>query len=218
MSSATHLAAGAAPLTDQETIYVPYVQVDDAKLLSLVHTWFQPSWIVRAVHPADDLTAQMQNALASADPELPFSGFYSMNDLQAKALAVQRVEVALLTTMAALALLLSAVGIFALVAHIVAERSREIGIRLALGSTIQEAMIYAGKSGARASAMGLILGLLACAGVLRILHSVLYGVQVYDALTLLSVIFTVAIVAAFASAIPALKVARIDPIKALREE
>jgi predicted permease len=218
LSSAAHLVADAAPLADQETIYVPYVQVDDAKLLSMAHTWIQPSWIVRAAHPGEDLTAQMQRALASVDSGLPFSGFYSMSDLQAKTLAMQRIEVALLTTLAGLALLLSAVGIFALVAHMVAERSREIGIRLALGSTIQQAMIYAGKSGTSASVAGLIIGLLACAGVLRILRSVLYGVQVYDALTLLSVIFTVAMVTILASAIPAIKVARIDPIRTLREE
>ncbi len=218
LSSETHLVAGAAPLANQETIYVPYVQVDDAKLLSMVHTWIQPSWIVRAAHPGEDLTAQMQRALASVDPGLPFSGFYSMSDLEAKTLAMQRVEVALLTTMAALALLLSAVGIFALVAHMVAERSREIGIRLALGSTIQQAMIYVGKSGASASVAGLILGLLACAGVLRVLHSILYGVQVYDAPTLISVVVMVGAVTALASAIPALRIAKIDPIKALREQ
>jgi putative ABC transport system permease protein len=78
------------------------------------------------------LTAQMQRALATADPNLPFSGFYSMHDLLAKTLATQRVEVALLNAMAALALLLSAVGIFSLVATIVAQKTREIGIRIAL--------------------------------------------------------------------------------------
>jgi ABC-type antimicrobial peptide transport system permease subunit len=187
-------------------------------LLSMVHTWIQPSWIVRATHPVKDLTAQMQRALESADPGLPFSGFYSMSDLQAKTLAMQRVQVALLTTMASLALLLSAVGIFSLVAHMVAERSREIGIRLALGSTIRGAMIYAGKSGAIASGMGLVLGLIACLGVLRVLQSVLYGVRAYDSATLLSVVITVAGVTALASAIPTLRVARIDPNKALRED
>jgi hypothetical protein len=64
----------------------------------------------------DSLPAQMQRALATADPNLPFSGIYSMRDLLAKSLATQRVEVALLSTMAGLALLLSAVGIFVLVA------------------------------------------------------------------------------------------------------
>jgi hypothetical protein len=122
----------AAPLTGEEMMYVPAPQVEDT-LLSVVHAWFQPSWIVRTAGPVEGLTAQMQRALASVDPNLPFSGFYSMRDLLTKTLATQRVEVALLSTMAGLALLLSAVGIFALVANIVAQKTREIGIRIALG-------------------------------------------------------------------------------------
>jgi len=95
----------------------------------------------------------MQRALASVDPNLPFSGFYGMRDLLARALATQRVEVALLSAMAALALLLSAVGVFALVANIVAQKTREIGIRMALGSTIRQAMVNIGGPGVRASAL-----------------------------------------------------------------
>ncbi len=89
----------------------------------------------------------MQRALASADPQLPFSGFYAMRDLMAATLAAQRIEVALLAAMALLALLLSAVGIFALVANMVAQRTREIGIRIALGSTIGAAMVHDGQAG-----------------------------------------------------------------------
>src|SRR4029077_15349093 len=121
------------PLTGEEAMYIPATQVD-GRLLSLLHTWFQPSWIVRTAGPVEGLTAQMQHALASSDPNVPFSGFYAMRDLQAKTLATQRVEVALLSAMSALALLLSAVGIFSLVANIVAHKTREIGIRIALGS------------------------------------------------------------------------------------
>jgi hypothetical protein len=161
-----------APLTGEEMIYVPAAQVP-ASLLAMVHAFFQPSWIVRTAGPVEGLTAQMQRALASVDPNLPFSGFYSMRDLLAKTLATQRVEVALLGAMAALALLLSAVGIFALVANIVAQKTREIGIRIALGSTIRQAMVHIGAPGVRASALGLILGLILCAGALRTMHSVL---------------------------------------------
>ena len=127
-------------------MYIPATQMD-AQLLSLLHVWFQPSWIVRTAGPVEGLTAQMQRALASVDPNLPFSGFYSMRDLLAKTLATQRVEVALLSAMAALALLLSAVGIFALVANIVAQKTREIGIRIALGSTVRQAMVHIGAPG-----------------------------------------------------------------------
>jgi predicted permease len=206
-----------APLSGEEAMYIPAAQVDP-QLLALVHVWFQPSWIVRTAGPVEGLTAQMQRALASVDPNLPFSGFYSMRDLLAKTLATQRVEVALLGTMAALALLLSAVGIFALVANIVAQKTREIGIRIALGSTIRQAMVHIGAPGVRASALGLVLGLILCAGALRAMHSVLYGVGVFDMPTILAVVLTLASVTLVAVAAPTLRIARIDPAKTLRDE
>jgi predicted permease len=154
-----------APLTGEETMFVPATQTVSS-LVSMAHVWFQPSWIVRTAGPVEGLTAQMQRALAGAAPNLPFSGFYSMRDLQAKTLTSQRVEVALLSAMATLALLLSAVGIFALVASIVGQKTCEIGIRIALGSTIRQAMIHIGAPGVRASALGLIVGLILCVGAL----------------------------------------------------
>jgi macrolide transport system ATP-binding/permease protein len=218
LSSASGLNAGTAPLTSEEAIYLPAAQIVDDKFLSIVHVWIQPSWIVRTAAPAESLTIQMQRALASADPNLPFSGFYHMKDLMAATLATQRIEVALLAAMASLALLLSAVGIFALVANIVAQRTREIGIRIALGSTIRRAMIHTGRPGVGASALGLALGLILCAGALRGMRSVLYGVGVYDAPTIVAVMLTFSAVTLLATVIPALRVARIDPARTLREE
>jgi predicted permease len=206
-----------APLAGEESMYIPATQVD-GKLLSLVHVWFQPSWIVRTGRPVEGLTAQMQHALASVDSNLPFSGFYRMSDLQAKTLATQRVEVALLSGMAALALLLSAVGVFALVANIVAQKTREIGIRIALGSTIRQAMVHVGTPGVRASILGLLLGLILCAGTLRTMQSVLYGVSVYDMPTILAVVGVLGLVTLIASMVPTLGIAGIDPAKTLREE
>ena len=207
----------AAPLSGEETMYIPAAQMEP-KSLSLVHVWFQPSWIVRTAGPVEGLTAQMQRALASADPNLPFSGFYNMRDLLAKTLATQRVEVALLSAMAGLALLLSAVGIFALVANIVAQKTREIGIRIALGSSIRQAMVHIGGPGVRASVVGLVLGLILCAGALRAMHSVLYGVGVYDIPTILAVVSMLTAVTLVATVVPTLRIAGIDPAKTLREE
>jgi predicted permease len=206
-----------APLESEETIYVPAAQMNP-QMLALVHVWFQPSWIVRTAGPVEGLTAQMQRALASADPGLPFSGFYSMNELQAETLSTQRIEVALLSAMAVLALLLSTVGIFALVANMVAQRTREIGIRIALGSTIRQAMVHVAGAGVRASAVGLVLGLVLCMGALRAMRSVLYGVGVYDATTIASVVLALAAVTLLAASIPVLRIARIDPATTLRDE
>jgi ABC-type antimicrobial peptide transport system permease subunit len=141
-----------------------------------------------------------------------------MQDLMAATLAAQRIEVALLGAMASLALLLSAVGIFALVANIVAQRTREIGIRIALGSTIRMAMTDVGRPGLGASALGLVLGLFLCVGALRAMRSVLYGVQVYDWPTILVVVLMLSAVILLAAVLPTLRVARIDPARTLREE
>jgi predicted permease len=206
-----------APLASEEGMYIPATQMEP-KSLALVHVWFQPSWIVRTAGPVEGLTAQMQRALASVDPNLPFSGFYGMRDLLAKTLATQRVEVALLSAMAGLALLLSAVGIFSLVANIVAQKTREIGIRIALGSTIRQAMIHIGAPGVRAAALGLVLGLVLCTGALRAMRSVLYGVGVYDMPTILTVVLLLASIALIATVAPTLRIAAIDPAKTLREE
>jgi macrolide transport system ATP-binding/permease protein len=176
-----------APLSSEQLMYIPAAQVD-GPFLSLVHVWFQPDWIVRTAGTVGGISAAMQRALASADPNVPFSGFYSMNDLMAQTLTTQRIEVALLGTMSALALLLSTLGIFALVSNIVAQRTREIGIRLALGSTVGKTMVQVGRSGAAASLIGVLLGLILSAGALRVMRSILYGIRVYDLLTLTAVV------------------------------
>ncbi len=206
-----------APLMSEQGMYIPAAQLK-AQELSLVHVWFQPDWIVRTAGPVEGLTDQMQRALVTVDPNLPFSGFYSMRDLLAKTLATQRVEVALLGAMAALALLLSAVGIFALVANLVAQRTREVGIRMALGSTVGQAMVQIGRSGAGASVLGLFLGLALCAGALRVMRSVLYGVGVYDVPTLTTVVLTLVLVTLLATTLPTLRIAKINPANTLREE
>jgi predicted permease len=216
-SSAAQLNAGSAPLTSEETIYVPAAQMD-AQFLPLVHSFFQPSWIVRTAGPVEGLTAQMQRSLASADPNLPFSGFYDMKDLMAATLATQRIEVALLAAMASLALLLSAVGVFALVANMVVQKTREIAIRMALGSTVGQAMLQIGRSGVGASLLGVVLGLLLSAGALRVMRGVLYGIGVYDAPTVVAVVLTLVLVTLLATILPTLKIAKIDPANTLREE
>jgi ABC-type lipoprotein release transport system permease subunit len=218
MLTAHHTSDRSAPLSDEEAFYVPAAQMNNGRDIALAHGFFQPSWIVRAAHPVDGLNAQMQRAMAEADPNLPFSGFYGMKDLMASTLAMQRVEVALLVAMASLALLLSAVGIFALVANLVAQRTREIGIRMALGSTIEKAMLQVGRMGLVATASGVVLGLALCAGALRAMRSVIWGVGVYDIPTLASAIATLFGVALLATVIPARRVARIDPAITLRED
>lgn len=206
-----------APLMTEQAMYIPASQVN-TQFLSIVHVWMQPDWVVRSAGSMAGLPGEMQQALASVDPNLPFSGFYAMKDLLAQTLATQQIEVALLGGMAGLALVLSAVGIFALVANMVAQRTREIGIRMALGSSIGQAMLEVGRAGVGASLLGVGLGLALSAGALRVMKSVLWGVGVYDAATLATVVLTLVVVTILATALPTLRITRIDPATTLREE
>jgi len=206
-----------APLMSEQAMYIPAAQVEP-QYLPVLHVWFQPDWIVRSAGPVEGLSAGMQRALSSADPNLPTSGFYGMKDLQARTLAMQRIEVALLGAMAGLALLLSTAGIFALVANLVAQRTREIGIRMALGSTASQAMLQIGRLGASAALLGVVIGLALSAGALRAMRSLLYGVDVYDGPTLAGVVLILVCATLAATVLPTLKIASIDPARTLREE
>jgi hypothetical protein len=206
-----------APLANEVTYYIPAAQAEQP-LLNLVHVWFQPSWIVRSQRPIAGLTESMQKAIAEVDPQLPIASFHRLNDLQALALRQQRFEVLLLGTLAALALLLSLVGVYGLVANMVAQRTREIGIRMALGSTVQQAMVEVGTSGIVAVALGLVGGLALSTISVRLIKSELFGVKTYDPMTfsvVLALLISTAMAAAF---LPTRKIARIDPALTLRAE
>ncbi len=206
-----------SPISTERTLYIPAPQVS-AQILTLVHVWFQPSWIIRSTHLDAQTPRAMQQALASVDPNLPFASFHTMDELLATALAQQRIEVALLSSLAALALLLAALGIFALVSSVVTDRQREFGIRLALGSPLSDSMLVAGRSGALPALIGLATGLALAFVVLRAMRSALFGISSYDPVTLAATVIVLAVLAALASLLPALRIARIQPAVVLRAE
>jgi ABC-type antimicrobial peptide transport system permease subunit len=105
-----------------------------------------------------------------------------------------------------------------LVSSLVFERRREIGLRLALGSNIRQAMLNVARRGLAPTIAGLAAGLLLCAFVLRVLDRVVYGVKPYDPVTLASTVALLALVGAAASFLPTLRMIRIQPAETLREE
>jgi predicted permease len=206
-----------APIGTEPVAYLPAAQTPQG-LINIAHIWFQPSWIVRTSGPIQGLPAAMQRALADADPSLPFSGFRSMQQILAGQLQQQRIEVALLAALAALALLLSAVGIYALVSNLVVQRTREIGIRIALGSTSAQAMMHVGAPGGIAAAAGLAAGIALSFLTMRVISSQIYGISAYDPVTFLAVPLILALTAGAASFLPALRISRIQPADTLRAE
>ena len=207
-----------APMVDEPTVYVPAAQMP-TQLVNLVHVWFQPSWIVRTREGAlAGITQQMQQKLATVDPDLPVSGFYAMNDLLAKNLLLQQVQADLLAALAALALLLSSVGIYGLVSNLVNQRTRELGIRMALGCTIKGAMVEVSRAGIFATTAGLATGLLFSAAAIKFLRGQFFGVSPYDPLTATVVITILALVALGSTIVPTLKIAKIDPAETLKAQ
>ena len=201
---------GAAPAS-----YVPVAQVSNA-FVTMVHTWFSPSWIVRLSGPQEGIVAQMQQAVASVDPLLPVVKFRTLDDVRGEAVATPRAQALLLGTLAGLALLLAAVGLYGLVANGVAERTRELGIRIALGASSRQAIASAAVPGLALAAAGVAIGGVAARLGASTLQHLVWGVSVADPLTFAVAIGTVLAVAAIAAFVPALRIVRLNPLKALR--
>jgi len=206
-----------APLATEAVFYVPATQMSQ-NMVNVAHVWFQPSWIVRTNGPVAGLAEAMQKALSDCDPSLPFVGFHSLSDIQALALQQQRFEVLLLGILAGLALSLSLVGVYGLVSNMVVQRTREIGIRMALGSSVRQAMMEVGTSGIAAVLLGLAGGFALSALSVRLIKSQLYGVQIYDPLTFTAVLLLLILAATAATFLPTRRIARIDPASTLRAE
>ncbi len=195
-------------------VYVPAAQLKDH--IVFVHIWFATSWIVRGSAPG--LTAAVSRAVSSADPLLPVAGFQSMEEVRDFAMRGHRTQALLVASMAAVALLLAAVGIYGLIANSVAVRRRELGIRLAIGASAAQVIRSAALPGLALAAVGTVAGCLLAALSTGVLRNLIYGVTPGDPATFLLVACALLMVAAAASLIPALRIARLNPADTLRSE
>src|SRR5262249_29484996 len=104
------------PISLEPTLYIPYSQLTE-KALPMIHTWFSPRWVVRSAGAPGALAGQIQAAVAAADPLLPMAKFQTITDLRDIQTGNQRYQAALFSTLAGLALLLAAIGLYGLIAH-----------------------------------------------------------------------------------------------------
>jgi predicted permease len=203
------------PVGTMPATYIPAAQTTNA-FLKTVHTWFSPSWFVRVAGSPQAAAAGMQRAVESIDPLMPFAKFRTFDDVRGEAVAPERAQTLLLGALAGLALLLAAVGLYGLVASSVAERTRELGIRIALGATTRQAVVAAALPGFSLAIAGVVIGLVVARAGATTLRHLVWGIAVSDPLTFALAGGAVLFVAAIASLVPALRIVRLNPIASLR--
>jgi putative ABC transport system permease protein len=156
--------------------------------------------------------------LARLDPDVPMFQVRTMEQIAADAVAQPRVYLLLLSLFAGTAVLLAAIGIYGVLMHAVAQRTREIGIRLALGAERSEVVGLVVRQAGALAIGGLVVGLVMALGASRLMRGLLFGIEPTDAVTYLLVAVGLFGIALFASYLPARRASRIDPVKALRYE
>jgi len=193
----------------QPHIYVPVAQ-DPPWQLSLV---VQPSG-----GSASALASEIRAAIARIDKERPVDRVRTIEAIGYQATSPARFRATLVAAFALLALTLAVVGVFGVLAYSVQQRVREFGVRIALGATTSNVLTMVFGNTARIVGVGVVAGLLAAAALGRSMSTFLFGVQPLDPLTFVAVTTLLVLTAATATAIPALRAARVDPVVALRDE
>jgi putative ABC transport system permease protein len=190
------------------TIYVPLAQNHETGMTLHVRTSGNPTGIAAAV----------RREVQSLDRDLAVTGLQSLDDVLAGALFAARMGAVLLSIFGLLALLLAAVGLYGVMSYSVSRRTREIGIRIALGADRGRVYGLVLKQGMSLVAIGVAGGLIVAGAVTRLLTSFLYGVSALDAATFLAVPVVLGLVALLATYVPARRAAKVDPMVALRYE
>jgi predicted permease len=174
--------------------------------------------VVRTDGPPDSAVASLRKSLQTFDNQMVLFNPQGMTAIISESLASRRFSMILLGGFAALALILSAIGIYGVISYLAAQRTQEIGIRMALGAQRRQVLGMVLGQGLRVAAIGVAIGLAAALALTRFIASLIYGVKPHDPLTFTGVAALLTLVALGASYLPALRATRIDPVMALRYE
>ncbi|HXD48234.1 MAG TPA: ABC transporter permease [Gemmatimonadaceae bacterium] len=174
--------------------------------------------VVRTQGDPTLMIPRIEGAIRSVDPQQTITAAYTLDDAVSEAVARPRLVTVLLGLFGAMGLVLGALGIYGVLAYLVTQRTREIGVRIALGARTTSVLGMVVVRGVRLAAIGVVIGLVVSFALTRVMSGVLYGVSPTDPLTFGGVALTLLTVAALASAVPALRAARVDPLTALRAE
>jgi predicted permease len=198
-------------------MYVPVGQVNDA--LNLLSVRLLPvTLVVRSTQPVGSLTKTATDIVQAVDPAQPVSEVRTMTDIVSRSLGAERFNTLLLGAMAGLALLLAAVGLYGVLSQLVTQRTREIGVRMALGATSGGVLRLFVKQGLWLVGAGILVGLLGAFGATRFLTSMLSGMSATDPWVFGAAPVLLLLVALAAIVGPVSRAARVEPSKALRME
>ena len=173
---------------------------------------------IRSSAPLATVSSIVRSQIVAADPDLAVASVDRMRDVLDGSVAEPRFRTQLVVAFAVIAMVLAAVGIYGLIGYSVAQRTREIGIRVALGAQARQVMLPVLLQGLVLALIGIAVGLVASAAAVRVLSKFLFGIQPWDPLTYALVSALLLIVAMMASFIPSRRALRVDPIAALRAE
>jgi putative ABC transport system permease protein len=192
-------------------VYIPYTQYVD--------TWAQPEmWIVRTKGDPAALAGAVRRVIAEVDPEQPVAAVRTFDEILDRNVADRARQMTLLGAFAGLALLLASIGLYGVLSYAVTQRSREIGLRMALGASARGVVgIVVGRGLALAGA-GLLIGLGTAAAATRAMKTMLYGVDAIDPATFAAVSGLLLAISALACWVPAWRASRVEPIVVLRDE
>jgi ABC-type antimicrobial peptide transport system permease subunit len=174
--------------------------------------------VVRTQADAASMTAALRRTLRELDPTLALYNVGTMDALLDREVAQPRLTAALVGIFALVALLLATIGLYGVLAFVVAQRTREIGVRMALGARPREVLTLVLRNGAWLAGIGLAAGAAGAAALARFMSSQLYGIDPRDPLTYAAVAAALMTVALVASYVPARRATRVDPVVALRVE
>jgi len=165
-----------------------------------------------------DFLAQVRDAIWEVNPNLPLANVQALDDLLARSVARTSFSLVMLGIAAAVALVLGAIGIYGVISYVVSQRTRELGVRLALGASAVHVQGMVLRQGLTLAGIGVALGLAGAVGLTRLMAALLYGVGPVDPLTFGTMAMALTLVAALASWVPARRAARTDPLEAIRWE
>ena len=192
-----------------------------APTMYLSHAQFPMGFMSVAIRASGDpllLAKPAQAALAATDPDVPLFRLRSMDQLLAASIAQPRLYALLLALFALVAITLAAVGLYGVLAQTVAQRERELGVRMALGATARDVVGMVVKQATRLAAVGVVVGLAGGLAATRILATLLFGVKPFDPGTFVTVGVGLFVIALAASLVPARRATQVDPMEALRTE